>query len=229
MSDVVSSGALTGLPIEAKLHVEYRTSSDFGAVLLSSSPIVRDAFYYKAPFRAWMRENASNLLQGPLAEDIEEYGLFIVTQTHATRKCALTAWRSSEKSIYFGFGAGTMGLAEIDPKVAWYAGRSESGWDIYEAEGDELEVVFAGGLWFRRILGSKVGSTTPFGSMRAENFTSKTRMRETNSPRRGGMTMDDDIILSAPNLGTIELQCETWGEPVDDKAEDDEDDEDDAS
>ena len=36
--------------------------------------------------------------------------------------------------------------------------------------------------------------------------------------------MDDDIILSAPDLGAIELQCEIWGELVDNKAEEDEDD-----
>ena len=120
-----------------------------------------------------MRENAINLLRGPLAEDIKKYGLFIVTQTHATRKCALTAWRSSENGVHFGFGVGAMGLAEIDPNVAWYAGRSESGWDIYEAEGDELKVIFAGGLWFRRIIGSKVGSTSPFGATNAKTLVSK--------------------------------------------------------
>ena len=168
MSDMVCSGALTGLPVDAKLHVEYSTSSDFGAVLLSSSPIVCDAFYYRAPFKAWMRENAVNLLRGPLAEDIKRYGLFIVTQTHSTRKCALTAWRSSENGVHFGFGVGAMGLAEIDPNVAWYAGKSESGWDIYEAEGDELKVIFAGGLWFRRLIGSKVGSISLFGSVNAK-------------------------------------------------------------
>ena len=170
MSDGLRSGTLTGLPVDAKLHVEYSTSSDFDAVLLSSSPIVCDALYYKAPFKAWMRENAVELLRGPLAEDIKKYGLFIVTQTHTTRKCALTAWRNSENSAHFGFGVGAMGLAELDPNVAWYAGRSESGWNIYEAEGDELEVIFAGGLWFRRIIGSKVGSTSPLGSATAENL-----------------------------------------------------------
>ena len=36
--------------------------------------------------------------------------------------------------------------------------------------------------------------------------------------------MNDDIILSAPDLGAIELRCEIWGEPVDDKVEEDEDD-----
>ena len=56
----------------------------------------------------------------------------------------------------------------------------------------------------------------------------KTRMRETNSPRRGGTTTDDDIILSGLDLGAIELQCEVWGEPVDHKGEEDEDEDDEA-
>ena len=36
--------------------------------------------------------------------------------------------------------------------------------------------------------------------------------------------MDDDIILSAPDLGAIELRCDIWGEPVDGKVEEEEDD-----
>lgn len=58
-----------------------------------------------------------------------------------------------------------------------------------------------------------------------KNLLQKTRMRETNFPRRAETLMDDDIILSAPDLGAIELQCEIWGEPVDKKIEEDEDDE----
>ena len=38
--------------------------------------------------------------------------------------------------------------------------------------------------------------------------------------------MDDDIILSGPDLGAIELRCEVWGEPVDHKGEEDEDEDD---
>ena len=42
---------------------------------------------------------------------------------------------------------------------------------------------------------------------------------------RRGTTIDDDIILSGPDLGAIELRCEVWGEPVGHKGEEDEDDE----
>jgi hypothetical protein len=56
-------------------------------------------------------------------------------------------------------------------------------------------------------------------------------MRETNSPRRGGTPMDDDIILSAPDSENLELGCEVWGEPLDEQVDDDkeEDDEDNES
>ena len=66
-----------------------------------------------------------------------------------------------------------MDLVEIDPNVAWYAGRSESDRDIYEAEEGELKVIFAGGLWFRRLIGSKVGSIFLFGSVNAKDLTRK--------------------------------------------------------
>ena len=37
----------------------------------------------------------------------------------------------------------------------------------------------------------------------------------------------DNIILSGPDLGAIELECEVWGEPVENKGEvDDDEDED---
>lgn len=39
--------------------------------------------------------------------------------------------------------------------------------------GHELKVIFAGGLWFRRVIRSKVGSTSPFGSVNAEKLASK--------------------------------------------------------
>ena len=99
-------------------------------------------FTYKALFKNWKRANARSLLKGSLAEDVKSYGTIIVKQTHATQKCALTAWRSSESRVYFGLGVGAMGLVEIDPNVGWYCGRSESGWNVYEVEGHELKVTF---------------------------------------------------------------------------------------
>ena len=45
MSYAVRSGAAMGLPVDAELQVEDSTSSDFGAVLTSSSLIVRGALY----------------------------------------------------------------------------------------------------------------------------------------------------------------------------------------
>lgn len=136
--------------------MEYQTSNSYGAVLISSSPVVREAFYYQSPFKKWVQENASVLLHGRLAEDIRKHGLFVVTQTFATKKCALTAWHNPETKIHFGFGAGVSGLADLSPEIEWYSGSSESGWNIHEADDPEMKVVFVGGLSFRKVPMTKV-------------------------------------------------------------------------
>ena len=156
---LLASALAAGLPVDANLAVEYQTADSYGAVLISSSPVTREALYYQAPFRKWVKENAIALLHGHLAEDIKQHGLFVVTQTFATQKCAVTAWRSPERKVHFGFGVGISGLAELSPEVEWYAGSSETGWNFHEADQSELKVVFAGGLSFRKIPGSKVISS----------------------------------------------------------------------
>ena len=145
------SGLATGLPVDASLRVEYGTSADTGAVLITSAPVTRNGYHYHSPFQNWVKSNARALLNGPLGADIKENGLFVVTQTYATEKVALTAWRTAKSKAYFGFGVGATGLGELSPHVQWYTGRSESGWNVHEAEAGELKVVFVGGLAYRRL------------------------------------------------------------------------------
>ena len=144
------SGATSGLPVDASLRIEYGHSSDGGAVLITSSPVTRNGYCYESPFHEWVQANARALLHSPIGADIKEHGLFVVTQTHATEKVALTAWQRKENKAYFGFGAGATGLGEISPRVQWFTGRSESGWNLHEAELGESKVVFAAGLAYRR-------------------------------------------------------------------------------
>ena len=140
------------------MAVEYQTRDNYGAVLISSSPVVREAFYYRSPFKRWVQENASVLLHGHLAEDIKKHGLFVATQTFATKKCAITAWKNPETKATFGFGTDIAGLAELSPEVEWYSGSSESGWNIHQADEPEMKVVFAGGLSFRKVPGIRVST-----------------------------------------------------------------------
>ena len=153
------SGNATGLPVEAKLQIEYETSTDSGAVLITSSPVTHEGFHYNAPFEDWVKNNAKALLHGPLASDIKEHGLFVVTHSYAAEKVALTAWRKTQNKAYFGFGIGAMGFAKIDPHVGWYAGTSETGWNVHEAGPGELNVVFAAGVAYRMVWPLTVCST----------------------------------------------------------------------
>ena len=75
--------ALAGLPIGPKSSVEWETSSKFGAVLITSSPVVREELCYYYQGREGVVSNIKSLLNGVLEPDIEEHGLFIVTHTHS--------------------------------------------------------------------------------------------------------------------------------------------------
>ena len=138
------------------MQLEYATSTESGAVIITSSPITHEGYHYHAPFEQWLKSNAHRLLSGPVSSDIKEHGLFLATHTYAAEKVALTAWHKSENKAYFGFGVGAMGLAELSPRVGWFAGRSEAGWNVHTAEVGELKVVFAAGLAYRRIWPSTV-------------------------------------------------------------------------
>lgn len=82
---MIFSGAATGLPVDASLRLEYGTSSDSDAVLITASPVTRNGYYYQSPLKEWVKANAKALLNGSLDEDIKENGLFarfaIVLQT----------------------------------------------------------------------------------------------------------------------------------------------------
>ena len=145
------SGLATGLPVDASLRVEYGATSDTGAVLITAAPVTRNGYLYHSPFQEWVKLNARALLNGPLSADIKENGLFVATQTYATEKVALTAWRNAKSKAYFGFGVGATGLGELSPHVQWHTGHSESAWNVHEAEPGELKVVFVGGLAYRRL------------------------------------------------------------------------------
>ena len=124
--------------------------------MITSSPVTHEGFHYHAPFQNWLKSNAHALLLGPLASDIKEHGIFLATHTYATEKVALTAWQKFKSKVYFGFGVGAIGLAELSPHIGWFAGRSEAGWNIHTAEMGELKVVFVLGLAYRRIWPSTV-------------------------------------------------------------------------
>ena len=129
------SGESAQIPVSASFQVEYTSSEEFGAILACLAPIRREAYYFSAPFKAWASSNLAALKSSAISNDLKQHGLTIITQTYATRKYTLTAWKESDKSVCIGFDVDAQGGAAIKAGSAWFEGRSVNGWRSDEAKG----------------------------------------------------------------------------------------------
>ncbi|KAK0744657.1 hypothetical protein B0T21DRAFT_325469 [Apiosordaria backusii] len=143
---IEARATLMGIPVGAKAGIEYTSESKFGAVLVPLPPIHHDAYYFMSPFQDWVCENAAALMKSKVGKDVREHGLCIITQTYATPKCTMTAWNRQNGSVSIGFDVKAKEGIKLGIDTRWYEGKSVEGWRSYEAEGDDLRVVFVGGL-----------------------------------------------------------------------------------
>ena len=189
------------LPASARAALKYTSSSDFGAILMTDSPIEKKAFLYKSPFIDWVRANAQCLLQKRELE-IKEQGLWIIRWTYSTKKASINAWAGTDKKVVVGFQASAYGT-EFGPKGGWHKGRADTAWDDYASKNDaDKVVVFAGALRFRY----------------SKHFWSDAQLKEgkqTRSVARGSGKGPESIVLDKSNV----LLCEEIG--VDEESEDD--------
>jgi len=145
-SDIAPS--ITGLPLSASLKVKYTSSSSFGALLVTSPPITHSSYYYSSPFSSWVKDNMHALLNGEHKDDIHANGLVVVTQTYSTSKATITAWTDGKNEVFLGFDGALPGVGKTDDSGGWSKGNSASGWQEYDASGNDNVVVFVGGLWY---------------------------------------------------------------------------------
>ncbi|KIX95202.1 uncharacterized protein Z520_09118 [Fonsecaea multimorphosa CBS 102226] len=205
-----------GLPVEASVKVEYLSDSGFGAILLTSSPITREGYYFDSPFRTWIKANSKALLEGPRGTDIAKYGIVVVTQTFSTKKAGITAWGRSGHGAYVGFSSGTLGVGSLQANCGWFTGNSASGWSVYGGEAlEEEQVVFIAGLRYHK-------SRNPFANQLHESS------EFTSGPfaHRSAESHEGDIILETIDDNQVLFEIQLIGQPLDrpDESDDENDD-----
>ncbi|KAF9483645.1 hypothetical protein BDN70DRAFT_958120 [Pholiota conissans] len=136
------------IPVTASAVYSYQVDQDVGAILLTSAPVTHERYYYATPFKNWLAQNATVLLTR-WRDEVKENGIWIITSTFSTKKCAINMWTKRGRGIKVGFSADVMGAGNIGPGVDWYRSHTDEGWGEYSAEGDTQYVVFFGGLKFR--------------------------------------------------------------------------------
>ncbi|KAF1831602.1 hypothetical protein BDW02DRAFT_44472 [Decorospora gaudefroyi] len=153
----IKAGASTGtVSLEGKLFLEFHSSSNSGAVMMTAKPVSHRAYYYESPFSRWVADNLDALTTGPRREEIKKYGLSIITDTYSSKKCILNAWQGQKKTVSIGLSVNPKGVIDMGLEGGWHIETAAGGWKEYTGKTPEEEVVvFCSGLHFsiRRILG----------------------------------------------------------------------------
>jgi hypothetical protein len=130
---VGASGLPAGIPVDAAVKIEFSLKSDFGAVLMCSSEVLKEGFNHLDPFRKWAKSNAERLLSA--YPDIADVGFFIVATTHSAREIHINAWSNREEKVVLGFKAGVTPVGEIAPATEHYRAECASDWNSPECKG----------------------------------------------------------------------------------------------
>ena len=122
---------ITGIPADAKALFKYKSTTNFGAVLLTSQ-ISKLRYYADNPFESWVREN-SFLIESQYPE-VKTYGLWVVTEILCSPKVALNVWTKKEKETVVGFTAGAQGGVDLKAAGNWHTDQEDSGWSYFQEE-----------------------------------------------------------------------------------------------
>lgn len=66
--------------------------------------------------------------------EVRKHGLWIVTSTYATKKCAVNMCSNGRGAFNVGFSAKAVGIGEAGPSGEWYRNQADEGWCEYTAE-----------------------------------------------------------------------------------------------
>jgi hypothetical protein len=128
----VSAAVATAIPADIGAWYRFTAQEGGGAVLLTKAPLRHEKYYYESPFKGWLRDNATLLLEK--RKEILEYGLWIVTSTWSTEECAINVWSEAEHGVGVGFKSSAVGFGEVAPSGDWYEDGQDGGWLKVKAE-----------------------------------------------------------------------------------------------
>lgn len=122
----ISAGLAAALPVDLGAWYNFSSVREGGAVLLTKAPVRHERFYYESPFKAWVRQNAVNVVTK--RKEVLESGLWIVTSTWTTDECAINVWNGVGKGVNVGFKTGVVEIGELAPSGEWWENGSDGGW-----------------------------------------------------------------------------------------------------
>lgn len=131
-------------PVEADVTLSFENEQDHGAVLATESPVLRHRIENEAAALQWMTDNTAEMLSRhqPI---IKRHGVWVVTKTYTTRRCAVAIMTSKSSTVEIGLGANIQGLLALTPTSSWTVSKGDQCTEMHEDE--EGVVVFLSGIY----------------------------------------------------------------------------------
>lgn len=120
-----------GIPADIGALFKFTTNKSFGAILLTTNPVVREAIFGERVFKTWCKDNAETILTS--WPDVIDKGLVIVTSIYKTARADLTSWQDQEKEVKVGFRPSASEVGELAAASEWYTASGDSGWNTYQS------------------------------------------------------------------------------------------------
>jgi hypothetical protein len=115
-----------GLPAHVKGALKYTSGTNFGAVVMSDSPVVREYYEHPSRFSAWLQDNDQRLME--LFPDVEKFGLDLVTKTFSTGDAYIAIWDNKKHEVYVGLGAGAGEQAQGEGSASYSRVTDSTSW-----------------------------------------------------------------------------------------------------
>ena len=128
---LITSDPHPGIPVTVSAVYSYSTNSDLGAVLFTSPPVTHERYYHESPFINWVVNNAGVILQR--WPEVKKRGLWIITSTYATKKCAINMCYKGGRGFKVGFSAKAI-MGQAGPSGEWHRDQAGEGWGEYTAK-----------------------------------------------------------------------------------------------
>ncbi|KAH8723082.1 hypothetical protein GQ44DRAFT_774360 [Phaeosphaeriaceae sp. PMI808] len=180
--------------IKFEAKIEFTKQKGYGASLVTG-PNVSSTYLEnpKAIFQDWIKANYTSIRDR--YPDIKDHGLWIITKTYHTRRCAISSWSGLEQSACLYVGAGALVGNSLTLQGAIGETKQSGIWRFFSEKSKNKKdrnigyTVFVGGLRYQSsILGLKEVPVT--------------------APMRG---KEEDEFLVDSNDGPHRIVCEDWG------------------
>jgi hypothetical protein len=136
----------------------------------------------------------SELLLKKYGQELKEHGIWIVTKTYTSTRCAVGLMRSKSSSFQLGLKVEGPNLFALSPSSLWGATKGEISTAIHEDPAGA--VVFMSGIQVTKGW---------MGRLKAEQ-----RMKK-QAPFRGDDEELPEVIMTTDGENDVELELEYWG------------------